>query len=205
MIIIGLVLDLLDSSAKKSLQKKCSFTILNQRMSKRERPKFTEILSTSWSFHSGSCAVIGNDYKIHFVGSEKQESENQTISRSQKATAIAWSPLKDILASGWSDGNIGIWENEQFFFTSNEKNEAISLLTWHPTKFIVASLNKKGMISFWERKKSKISLISSKQTELDITQLIFSPEESRNEVYVVTTEGEIYNFIEGIVFSFVYL
>ena len=104
------------------------------------------IKSCGWSYFKNTIAVITTDFSVHFYDESGTEKEYQPVTRNAQATIVEWCPNCDVLAIGWSDGVISIWNegNNQNSKFSLEKS--ITLIEWHPSLPILLAASVKGTV-----------------------------------------------------------
>ena len=158
-----------------------------------QRPQFTSILSSAWSFYSNTCASIGNDFRVHFLNSSGADLQNLRISRNQRATTIAWPISSNLLAIGWSDGTLSIWNDGDIINNTPLEKSPIMRLAWHSLNSTIVTSSKNGMIAMWtiQNDNSEIANICNIQSQIQVQSLIFSPTEELT-AYVISKEGSIF-------------
>lgn len=139
------------------------------------------------------CASIGNDFRVHFLNSSGTDLQILRISRNQRATTLAWSISSNILAIGWSDGTLMIWNDGILINNTPLEKSPINHLAWHNLNSTVITSSKNGMLAMWSIPNdfSEVSLVCSVQSQLQVQNLIFSPIEELT-AYVVSKDGGIF-------------
>ncbi|EAY18528.1 hypothetical protein TVAG_083840 [Trichomonas vaginalis G3] len=166
-----------------------------KRSDARTRQKYTGLKKTAWSFHSGTCAYIGSDDKIHFIGTFEGNPEKSVISYTENATEISWSLASDTLAAGFEDGQVGIWSNGTTIFSDEFGMESVALISWHPGKNKFATASTTGTIRIWNIDNNKIKLQSSKPTAYKFLSITYTFED-QDTIYAMNDEGELLKYVE---------
>lgn len=108
------------------------------------------IKQCSWSHFQNIIAVIPSDGSVHFYSDNGNESSFPAISRNAQATAIEWCPNCDVLAIGWNDGFVTVWNNGKVQNSSQSLKASINLLSWHSTIPIFLSAAENGNVIAWD-------------------------------------------------------
>lgn len=106
--------------------------------------------SISWSYFENLCAVILSDNTVHFFDDRGNELYQNTCKHNGRATQVVFSPKTNILAVGWSDGKVTIWNKGQTQESSQMLTSSVCLLFWHPTESILFSSSENGSLCIWD-------------------------------------------------------
>ncbi|OHS98715.1 hypothetical protein TRFO_08700 [Tritrichomonas foetus] len=150
---------------------------------------FTHI---SWSHFSPICAIIPSDQRVHFFDDKGNELPNYSISKSARATAIAFSPISESLAVGWNDGTITLWRNGSFTDAPQVHKGPVNLICWHPNCPYFLSTSEDGSTCCWDTS-SIILPVFKGFSDAVFTTAVWCP----NEIpfaFLASSEGGFFTF-----------
>ena len=150
---------------------------------------FTHI---AWSNFSAMCAMIPSDQRVHFFDDKGNEFSNFSISKSARATSIAFSPVGEVLAVGWNDGTITLWRNGVFNDAPKIHTGAVNLICWHPSCPFFLSASEDGSIVCWDTSTMILPAFRGSSNTV-FTSAVWSPNETPF-AFLASTEGKIYTF-----------
>lgn len=116
----------------------------------------------SMSHFQNIIAVVPGDGSVHFFYDNGNECNYQPVSRNAQATAIEWCSNCDILAIGWNDGVVTVWNDGKVQNSSNSMKSAINLLAWHPTIPIFLSAAENCGVVAWDGSSAPRQIFAAK-------------------------------------------
>ncbi|OHS94926.1 hypothetical protein TRFO_38925 [Tritrichomonas foetus] len=145
-----------------------------------------------WSYFENTCAVIPSDNMVHFYDINGNEIYKGSIRKTGRVSAIAWSPLSNTLAIGWSDGCISLWNNGQCTESQNVLNGTITCLSWHPSASLLFSAADNGNICCWDCSNMILPLFRGNSQDAIFTRAEFIPREAPF-IFASTEDGILYS------------
>ena len=130
----------------------------------------SKVISAAWCVVEPICAFSTNDHCISFYLEEGVSLERCRILRKSDATAIAWHPTAKVIAAGWGDGSISVWDlsplsssevsprdladtlSSTCIFTDSSGQAPIRTVMWNPSATRLVSANNSGAILIWKVK-----------------------------------------------------
>jgi len=146
----------------------------------------------SWSYFDNICAVILSDGSVHFYNDIGNELYPNTIIRNSKATSLAFSPHENVLAIGWQDGKVSVWNQGTAISSSHTMLYPITVLCWHPQNSLLISGADNGGINCWDCSSMIIPFIEQ-YMDTQVTHVAWCSSESLN-AFFVTADGHLFSF-----------
>jgi WD40 repeat protein len=121
----------------------------------------SKVITVKWCFVERICAISTNDHCISFYMEEGLALQNCKISREEDASAIAWHPHAKVMATGWEDGHVAVWEvtvtsedaaAATCIFSANSKfcRIPIRIITWGPSATRLVTGDASGAVLIWK-------------------------------------------------------
>ena len=127
-------------------------------------------LGVSWCKVDSVLAVSSNDSKVRFYREEGDPLEEATLDRSQdteaNVSAMAWRTRSKVLAAGWEDGMLSLWNLKDRVLRTNAvvHSEAITIMQWSPEGTRLLSADSGGVVAVWKTDhRSRLTLVSRYQ------------------------------------------
>ena len=144
----------------------------------------------SWSYFQNLCALILSDNTVHFFDDHGNELFQNTVNRSCRATMLAFSPKVDILAIGWADGKITIWNNGQTQISATMLDGPVDIITWHPNECYLFTSTETGSLCIWDCSTIIVPMFQGK-SETQFTSAVFTHTETPY-IFLTTKEGDLF-------------
>mmetsp|Transcript_8641 Transcript_8641/g.24589 ORF Transcript_8641/g.24589 Transcript_8641/m.24589 type:complete len:305 (+) Transcript_8641:105-1019(+) len=154
----------------------------------------SKVISAAWCVVEPICAFSTNDHCISFYLEEGVSLERCRILRKSDATAIAWHPTAKVIAAGWGDGSISVWDlsplsssevsprdladtlSSTCIFTDSSGQAPIRTVMWNPSATRLVSANNSGAILIWKAdNRGGLSLFKGISIGSGVTCAVFTP------------------------------
>lgn len=159
---------------------------------------FTNIASFSqiaWCNISPLCAMIPSDQRVHFFDDQGNEFTNFSISRSARATSLAFSPVSGALAVGWNDGAVTVWRNGTVNEAPQVHRAPVNLISWDDASAYFLSASEDGTVCCWDTSTVILPLFKGVSRAV-FTSAVWCPGDNPF-AFLASNEGHLYTFESG--------
>ena len=129
-----------------------------------------ERLSVSWCKVDSVLAVASSDSTVRFYREEGEALESATLDRSNETSAnvcaMEWRTRSKVLAAGWADGLVSLWNLKDKALRTNNAAHAdtITLLQWSPEGTRLVTADTAGVVVVWKTDhRSRLTVVSRYQ------------------------------------------
>lgn len=158
--------------------------------------KIASFIQIEWSHLSPLCALIPNaDQRVHFFNDKGNEYKEYMVSRSARATVIAFSQTSDSLAIGFNDGEVSLWRSGNTNDAPHVHEGPVNLLCWHPNCPYFLSASEDGCICCWNTATVIVPLFKACSSVI-FTRSVWSPSEIPF-AFLASSEGLLFSFENG--------
>jgi len=110
-------------------------------------------VAVEWCKGDGILAVSASGYGIKFVNDEGEVIEGSELRRNNSCDAISlnWRIMSKVLAAGWEDGAVTLWNVKDRVLKEDTSvhASAVTVTMWSPEGSRLVTADKSGLVAFW--------------------------------------------------------